>query len=440
MSPTMPAYLADTLSDRLAVIRRRPHELDHFDLLLTTDASAAALYREAQHRLLAVQVGAEVLLRRAVAQDPDFALGHATLALVVHDAGRDGRPHARAALRSAMHASARERSFVGAVAARVGRTANRKARWLRHLAEHPRDAVALNAAVPTIASSGAVEVTEQAWTLVESRQRDFGAHWWFTGLLGWVRQEQDRLGEAGELASWSLSAQPGAGHAAHAMAHVYYESGRHIEGLRWLDDWVARNRRTTVNAAHYSWHAALHELALGAHDDVRRRWYREIAPPHTTGLRALVDGVSLLWRAHLADAWEGPLPVELALDAVDPDMLTAPETPFAAMHAALALAAREDAVGLRLLGRTAVLDRRPVFRDLVAPFAAALGALVAGRADQSAELLLDLMPRVAGFGGSKAQRDVVEQTLLYALVRSGRSLPAQQLVQLRLDRAERPRG
>lgn len=434
MPASLPAPLADTLIDRLSIIRRTSPERDLFDLAVTATPDAAERYRDAQHRLLAVRSGADRALRQAVGLDPDFALGHATLALVTHTQGGDGRPHARAALRSAYRATARERSFVSAVTARVSRTDDRRSRWLGHLAAHPRDAVALAEAVPTIASSGAVEVADEAWALVEARRRDFGGHWWFTGLLGWVRQEQGRYAEAGELAGWSLSVQPAAGHAAHAMAHVLYETGRHTEGLRWLDGWLAQQRHTTVHPAHFAWHAALHELAIGDHDAVRRRWSDEIAPPHTAGLRALVDGVSLLWRAHLADAWSGPLPVDRVVDAVDERLLTAPETPFAALHAALALAAGGDATGLRLLGRFSALHDRAEFRDLVAPFAAALASLVAGNTDRAAQLLLGLLPRLEGFGGSKAQRDVVEQTLLYALVRGGRSAHAQRLVQLRLDR------
>ena len=44
------------------------------------------------------------------------------------------------------------------------------------------------------------------------------------------------------------------------------------------------------------------------------------------------------------------------------------------------------------------------------------------------------MPDVERFGGSKAQREVIEQTLLYALVEAGRSQTAEQLVNYRLDR------
>jgi hypothetical protein len=45
-----------------------------------------------------------------------------------------------------------------------------------------------------------------------------------------------------------------------------------------------------------------------------------------------------------------------------------------------------------------------------------------------------LMPEVERFGGSKAQREVIELTLLHALMEAGNSAAAQQLIQDALDR------
>ncbi len=137
-------------------------ERDLYDLPLTTTADAAALFRDAQERLLKVQIGAAAPLQRAVAQDPGFAVGHATLALLGHDfdLGLDVAAHVRLAKQSAFRATVRERSFVAVATTRVRRTQDHQARLLRHLAEHPRDALVLNLAVPTIAFSGSVEVPD----------------------------------------------------------------------------------------------------------------------------------------------------------------------------------------------------------------------------------------------------------------------------------------
>jgi tetratricopeptide (TPR) repeat protein len=419
----------------LLVTEAGHHQRDIYDLRLTTTPEAAAQFRDAQERLLKVQDGAEAPLRRAVAQDPDFAIAHATLALLGNefDMCVDGGGHLHRAQRSALRATERERSFVSAVSARIRGDHDHQARLLRHIADYPRDSLALTIAVPTIAFSGSIEIPEQAWTVVERARTTFGSDWWYAGLLAFVRQEQGHYAEAAELASGALATEPAAGHAAHALSHAFYEMNRHREGLRWLEGWIQDNRRTAFMPSHFSWHAALHELALGDETAVRLRYVRELSPDSVQGVRALVDSASLLWRARLDDAWPGALPIDEVLSVVDEELLVRPPTTFVAMHAAVALAARGDAVGLRRLGRSAALDS-PAHRELVVPLTAAMAALVDGHADRAAQILMRLMPEVERFGGSKAQREIIELTLLHALLESGHARAAQQMIQHALDR------
>lgn len=419
----------------LSVTEAGHHQPDLYGLTLTTSPEAAEFFRDAQERLLKVQTGAAASLRRAIEQDPDFAVAHATLALLGNDfdMGVDTTAHLRHASSSAARATERERSFVAAVSARIRGDRDHQERLLRHIAEHPRDALALTIAVPTIAFSGSIEIPDQAWAIVEAARPVFGSDWWYAGLLAFVRQEQGHFAEARDLASGALASEPAAGHAAHALTHAFYELNQHKEGLRWLQGWINRNSRAAFMPSHFSWHAALHELALGDETAVRRRYARELSPQSVQGVRALVDSASLLWRARLDDSWAGALPIDEVLSVVDEELLVRPATPFVAMHAAVALAARGDAVGLRRLGRTAALDS-PTHRELVVPLAAAMAALVDDRPDRAAQILLRLMPEVERFGGSKAQREVIELTLLHGLMESGHSRAAQQLIQHALDR------
>jgi tetratricopeptide (TPR) repeat protein len=411
-------------------------QIDLYDLPLTTSEAAAALFRDAQARLLRVQVGAAAPLQRAVAWDPQFAVAHATLALIGHDfgVGVDISMHVRLAQRWAFRATDRERSFVAVAVSRVHRTPDHLDLVLQHLAEHPRDALVLNLAAPTIAFAGSVEVPEQAWALVEAARPTFGTDWWYAGLLAFARQEQGHYAEAEELSVAALDREPGAGHAAHALAHAFYETGQHKNGVRWMDGWLRDNCRTTFEPSHYSWHAALHELALGDEAAVRSRYARELSPASVQGIRALVDSASLLWRARLDGSWRGTLPIEDVLSVVDERLLVSPPTPFVAMHVAVALAARGDSVGLRLLGRRAAADPRPAYRELVVPLASAMAALVEKQPERAAQILLRLMPEAERFGGSNAQREVIELTLLHALMESGNSRAAQLLIQQALDR------
>ncbi|MGW3285607.1 FAD/NAD(P)-binding protein [Streptomyces sp. NPDC001002] len=419
---------------------RRP--VDGHDLPLSTHAESAAAYRTGLDRVLKVRAGAEDAFARAVALDPGFALGHAALALLGHECGAAvDVPQALAeAQRSARErADERERSFVDVVTRRVHGD-DGDAALVRHLDAHPADALALAVAVPTIAFSGVTDLDDdRALRLVEATSAAYDGHWFHTSLLAFLRQEQGRLPEAGELAHRALAAEPASGHAVHALAHVHYESGAHEAGRDWLDGWVAGQGRGAVHRAHFSWHIALHELALDDPDAVRRRWFAQLAPGRVvTGVRALVDSGSLLWRARLSDNWPGELPTSDVLESVTHEVLERPATAFTALHAAVALAAAGDLPALRRL-RDHAVGADPVQREVIVPLCEAFAALVEERFQEAARGLDALLPVLRRVGGSSAQREVVEETLLYALVAAGRCEAARRLLDARLDRKEAPR-
>ncbi|MGW7545341.1 FAD/NAD(P)-binding protein [Streptomyces sp. NPDC054770] len=419
---------------------RRP--VDGHGLSLSTHAEAAAAYRSGLDRVLKVRSGAEDAFARAVALDPGFALGHAALALLGHEcAAAVDVPRALAdAQRSARErADERERSFVDVVTRRVTGDDGDEA-LVRHLREHRGDALALAAAVPTIAFSGVSDLQDDdALRLLDLTSPAYDGHWFHTSLLAFLRQEQGRLHEAGELAHRALAAEPASGHAVHALAHVHYESGAHEAGRDWLDGWVSGRGRGAVHRAHFSWHIALHELALDDPAAVRRRWFAQLAPGRVvSGVRALVDSGSLLWRARVSDSWQGDLPVAGVLEAVERDVLERPQTAFTALHAAVALTAAGDLAALRRL-RDHAAGADEVQREVVVPLCEAFAALVEERFQEAARGLDALLPVLRRVGGSAAQREVVEETLLYALVAAGRCDAARRLLDTRLDRKPAPR-
>ncbi len=155
----------------------------------------------------------------------------------------------------------------------------------QHLRVYPRDAPMLSVAVPTIAFAGAAGVPARAWALVEELAPAYGNDWWYASLLAFVRQEQSRWAEAAVLADRALA-----------------------DGLAWLDGWIAGSGLDAGHRVHFSWHAALHELAEGDADAVRHRYATQLAPrtasgETVTGVRLLVDSASLLWRGSLDSVW-----------------------------------------------------------------------------------------------------------------------------------------
>lgn len=424
--------------------RRRP--TDQFGLPLTTHAAAAAAFRSGLGRVVTVRAKAAEAFARATALDPGFALGHAALALLGHECGEDLDVHrelADAQRSVAERGDDRERSFVDVVTRRIqehegvaGSDGDRA--LVDHLDRYPGDAFALSIAVPTIAFSGVGDLDGSlARRLVEHAAPAYDGHWFPTSLLAFVRQEQGRIEEAGALATAALAAEPASGHAVHALAHVHYESGDHRAGRDWLDGWIGGQGRGAVHRAHFSWHVALHELALDDSEAVRRRWFAQLAPRQVNGVRALVDSGSLLWRARMTRNWTGSVPVDGVLDAVARDLLERPATAFTALHSAVALTAAGDLPALRRL-RTHAIGADTVQREVIAPLCQALEAVLEERWTAAAEGLRGLLPTLRRVGGSAAQREVVEETLLHALLEAGQSDAARHLLEERLDRRASP--
>ncbi len=413
---------------------------DQYGLPLTASSAAGRLYVEGLGRILRVRSGAEALLTEAVTLDPDFALGHAALALlgVEWSVDVDVEKALDAAHRAAPKADERERRFVDVVTARVQEPgAGSAATLLAYIQAYPEDALAVSVAVPTIAFGGATEIPAEAWALVDGLAPAYGDDWWYRGLLAFVRQEQGDYAEAAHLADLALAAEPAAGHAVHARTHVYYESGDHRAGLTWLDGWIRSCGARASHRAHFSWHAALHELALGDDRAALRRYGAQLAPPSVHGVRALVDSASLLWRARITGAWD-TIDIAPVLAAVPPALLTAPPTPFVALHAAVALAAAGDCAGLARLRRYAAAQPDQVFAATVAPLADALCDLVHGDPDRAADRLAALVG-VERLGGSAAQREIVEETLILAASSAGRTEQVRTILQTRLNRRYSPR-
>ncbi len=411
---------------------------DPFGLPLTTSPEAAAVWSRGLLDLLRLREGGAEQVSQALALDPTFALAHSTLALLGHEMClpvdlparlRDAQLHAR-------RATDRERAHVHAV---VRHVAGDPAPLVAHLVEHPRDALLLSTAVPTIAFAGVTEVPEQAWAIVEAAAPAYDGHWWSDGLLAFMRQEQGRFDEAMELSCRSLAAEPSAGHSAHARAHAHYETGDHHAGLHWMDGWVTGDGARTVSLSHFSWHAALHELSLGDTDAVRRRHRDQLGTDRALGCRALVDTGSLLFRWALTAEGEDVPGLAGVLATTGRETLARPATPFLALHAAVVLLATDDVPGLRTLARYAESHVHPVHREVVAPVVHALIVLARGLPGLAADCLGAVADRTWRLGGSDAQREVLEEIRIAALLRAGRLDEARMMLDRRLDRRESPR-
>lgn len=401
--------------------------------VVVTSPPAAVAYNRGVSALLRVQTGGLEAISESITQDPTFALGHAGLALLGHEfgAGVDVPASLAAAGHQARHRSERERSHVHAVATHI---AGDSGPLIQHLRDYPLDALLLSVAVPTIAFAGVTSVPAESWAIVERAQPSYGTDWWYSGLLAFVRQEQQRWDEAMSLACASLDEEPSAGHSVHARAHVHYETGDHLAGRDWLDGWISGPGRTADNLAHYAWHAAMHELSMGDLTAVRTRYTTQLTAPTVVGCRALVDSCSLLWRWAITPGALDVPPIDDVLGTVDEHLLDEPPTPFMALHAAVTLCALGEADRLARLEGWSRRQGDPTYSEVVSPLCTALQSLAGGNASGAADQLRAMIGTVVRLGGSDAQREVVEDTMIAALLAAGRYGEALPVIDSRLDR------
>ena len=273
--------------------------------------------------------------------------------------------------------------------------------------------------MPTIAFAGVTEVPEEAWSIVERAIPAYGDDWWFTGLLAFVRQEQGRFDEAMDAvlrARWRSSPAP-------ATRRTRGRTRTTRPATTWpgWPGWTAGctgDGASIDSLSHFAWHAALHELSLGDLDAVRRRYDGQLRPEHGLGCRALVDTGSLLFRWALtpdaprrARAWSRWPRWPAAT------CWSGPATPFLAMHSAVTLLALDDRAGLDRLAGWAAAHAHPTQREVVAP--AGPGPGPAGRRPATARPPTPSPPWPCPsrrLGGSDAQREILEETRIAALV------------------------
>jgi hypothetical protein len=418
---------------------------DRYGLPLSTASSTAvAAYVDGVDRFLAAREGAEGAFDQALAADPDFALAHIGRARSLQLQGRGAAAQAAATQARGLTGSLdrRERQHVEALALAVaGQGARALALVREHLAEFPRDAMALAAAngvYGLIGFSGRQERNEDLLALLDGVASAYGEDWWFLGAHGFARTEALGWKAGAPLVERALALAPRNAHAAHAFAHVLYERGDDESGAAFVDRWIDDYDRAAPLHCHVSWHHALFELGRGRADRALAIYEAAIRPGASLGppFSTVVDSASLLWRRELAGA--APRPgAWSAVAAHARASFPAVGLAFLDVHCAVALAAAGDAEGLErwiaALREADAAGRVPA-GPVVPQVARGMAAFAKGRHEETIAALAPVLDQLVRVGGSAAQRDLFEHTLLAAYLRTGRAADAQALLRRRVDR------
>jgi len=408
--------------------------LDPWGMPISCAAEVAPTYGAAMRANHDRRSGDVGLLQLVLAEDPAFAVARATAALwsVFLGAPFDARSEVDAA-RSGRQDHPWERSYVDAVTRTVdqGRWPAMPT-WLAHHDEHPGDLMGASVVAFLLVMCTDADGDAEAERRIARSASVVGDDPVLLGFLAMAAQDRGDLDTGHRLATRALELDPTGFAGGHPLAHVYFECGDHVNGLAWLDSWLPTTDQEAFFGRHLVWHSALHHLAVGDADGALARY------PRCGGSDAggrLVDGPSLLWRCQMLGIVPSgtdpgsPRVSELAAGFMDGVPFT-----FIGVHVALALATAGDADGLRRFAHNARGFDAPGASTMLPDLADGLAAYVEGDHVRAADSLRRFEAHQWLVGGSHAQREVFEDTLILALIRAGLPDEAAVRLQARLDR------
>lgn len=388
---------------------------------------------------------------RALEDEPDFLMGHAFRAglFVVSSEKRAlgalGETIARAkAIIARGVGTERERAHIAAAEAWLAGAFEASCKAYNRLAlEHPRDALAVQLAHLCNFYLGRTTWLRDhvAAVLPHYGPADFSTSY-LLGMHAFGLEENHQYERAAQAAERALELNRRDPWAVHALSHVYEMQGEPVLNIRHLrereTDWAPEN----LFAIHNWWHLALGILELGETEAVLELYDQRIRGTNSEVNLDLVDASALLWRLKVRSIDVGERFAELARvwRRVEEEEFYA----FNDVHALMAYAgAGSEADIARVLAgiaRTArgSSDNAVLAREVGVPACRGLVAFAKGDYAATVDALFPIRPYAHRFGGSNAQRDLFDWTLIEAATRSGQRSLAGALIDARA--AERPRA
>lgn len=337
----------------------------------------------------------------------------------------------------------RERMHVAAAAAWLDGDVHRAGSVLAELsAAHPGDALALAVGHQIDFLTGdARSLRDRVGGALSAWDRDDPHYGPLLGMFAFGLEECGHYGRSEEVGREAVERNPKDVWAIHSVVHNHEMQGRFADGIRFLDartgDWATGN----FLQVHNWWHYALYALESDDTARVLRVYDESVRHAESQPLAMqLLDASSLLWRLLLAGTGTGGRWAELAGAWAGRD--DGAHYAFNDVHAVMAY------VGAGRFGdaERLVADRRAWLRsarpevgnramteEIGLPVCGALIAYGRGRYEEAVGLLLPIRHRLHRFGGSHAQRDAVERTLVEAALRAGLKDLARRLLSERVN-------
>lgn len=404
-------------------------------------AAATARYIGAVGQLQCFRGDPVAEANAALVDAPDFVMSHALKAwLHLLGAEPGGLPVAREAMEIAerLPATSRERGHLAAIRHLIEGRWHAAGRVMEDVTiENPRDGLGLLV-------GHQIDFFTGHSRMLRDRIARALPHWdasmpgyhSILGMHAFGLEETGDFARAEAAGRHGVELEPTDGWAQHAVAHVLEMQNRTEDGIAWMrgnDGWAG----DSFFQVHNWWHLALYHLEAGDTEAVLALFDNQIYGAKSGVVLDMVDASALLWRLHLrgidvGDRWQA------VADNWAP-IAAAGFYAFNDMHTVMAFtgAGRRDAAQALIAAQVEAMassgDNAAFTRYVGHPACRALFAFGEERYGDAVELLRPIRSIAARFGGSHAQRDVLDLTLIESALRSGDATLARALADERAD-------
>ncbi len=364
-------------------------------------------------------------------RDPEFVLGHifnANAMLMMSerqylDAIGESLDKARAL---SAKSNDREKALIAAAEYMLaGHWDKAAATWDKLLSVHPRDALAIQSAHLTDFYLGdALNLRDRISRVLAHWDKGTPGYSYILGMQAFGLEECNEFSLAEETAHAALELEARDPWSIHALTHVFEMQNRFTEGQVFLTsrehDWAPDNGF----AFHNWWHLGLFYLEQQDHAAALALYDERLTPQESSISLEVLDATALLWRitlqgrdvgqrwSQVADFWAHKTPVENGYYA------------FNDLHAVIAFvgagrldAARDVLQGLKSAAQTSPGITGRMASEIGVPTCSAILAFAEERYADAVDLLYPIRSVAHRFGGSNAQRDILNQTLIEAAIR-----------------------
>jgi len=338
-----------------------------------------------------------------------------------------GLPAAREAHAAAARCPATEREamHVAAAGALAQGQWHRAGRILEDLSiRHPQDLLALQVGHQIDFFTGHSRMLRDRIARAESHwHAGMPGHHAVLSMLAFGLEETADYARAEKFGRLSVELEPRDGWGWHAVAHVLEMQDRRRDGITWMTQDTPAWSEGSFFAVHNWWHLALFHLGLDQIDETLALLDQRVLGSASPVVLDMIDASALLWRLQLrgvkvGDRWD-------ALAARWADVGGASIYAFNDLHAMMAFtgADRMGDAALLLDAQAQALaaggDNAGFLQHVGQGATQAIHHFALGRHAEAAELLRRVRREAARFGGSHAQRDVLDLTLIAAAERAG---------------------